>query len=255
MAYAGEGADLHTPLLSFRNVSLRYRDGPREVPLLEGVSFELYPGSSLGVYGERRSGKSTLLRLAAGLQLAHSGAVTFDGVDLATLSPRARATLLRNSLALLTPTDCIAGPGETVIDRVATARGCTGLSLREARRFALSTLDRVGAASLSEHEAGSSLSCSERALVALAKALVREPRLLLVDEPPPVPSISERDRFIALLRSVARERHISLLLASEDLTALQGLSTLASLSRGELSLAGEPPNVVPFPVRPAAEVL
>ena len=57
----------------------------------------------------------------------------------------------------------------------------------------------------------------------LARALVREPRLLLVDEPAPMPSLRDRERFCATLREVASERGIALLIASEDMSTLQGV--------------------------------
>ena len=75
----------------------------------------------------------------------------------------------------------------------------------------------------------------------LARALVREPRLLVVDEPAPMPSLGERERFCALLRATPSERGIALLMASEDLAVLQGLAVLGSIADGELcSRAGAP---------------
>ncbi len=235
------------PLLSFASVHKGYRDGPRTVSLLHDVSFELWQGHSLGIYGAARSGKSTLLRLAASIESPDSGSVRFEGVDVHSHRP----TLLRGPIALLTPDDRSPAPPDTVMDQVAIACGAASRSLRQARRAALAALDRVGGASLSALPSAA-LSASDRALVSLACALVREPRVLLVDEPAPLPSILDRERFCALLRDVSRERHIALLVASEDMSTLQGLSTLASLASGELCLADQPPKVVPFPHRPAA---
>jgi ABC-type molybdenum transport system ATPase subunit/photorepair protein PhrA len=99
-----------------------------------------------------------------------------------------------------------------------------------------------------------SLSPTERARVMLARALVRAPRLLVVDEPAPLPSLLERERFCALLRSVAHERSIALLVASEELSTLQGIAVLASLSAGELCSTEEPGTVVEFPRRRAAAI-
>jgi ABC-type glutathione transport system ATPase component len=259
------------PLLSFSSVTKRFRDGSRTLTPLEDVSFELWPGASLGVYGGRRSGKSTLLRLAAAIDLPDAGRVLFEGVDFLDKSGvpglgrasrwrpvggrgrarrRKREELLRGPIALIAE-DRLTTPGETVMDRVALARGAAGSSLHEARRAALTALDRVGAAGLCALTTAA-LSGGERALVSLACALVREPRLLLVDEPPPLPSLSERERFCALLREVSRERDIALLVASEDIGALQGLSSLSSLSGGELCVADQPSKVLRFPRRPAA---
>ena len=70
----------------------------------------------------------------------------------------------------------------------------------------------------------------------LARALAREPRLLVLDEPALMPSLGERDRFYALLRAAAREREMALLVASEEMAALQGFAVLMSIADGELRL-------------------
>jgi len=247
------------PLLSFSNVGKRHRDGGRETVVLDGVSFELRAGSGLGVYGERRSGKSTLLRLAAGIDSPDGGSIRFEGRELTGISSGGRARLLRGPIALLTPAGWLPSPGETVMDHVAMSAGSAGLSLREARRRALGALDRAGVAGVCAEEMTMSLSSAERARVMLARALVHEPRLLVVDEPAAMSSLLERDRFCALLRAVARERGIALLIASEDISALQGVAVLASLSGGELCSTEEPPypaeesgTVVELPRRRAA---
>jgi putative ABC transport system ATP-binding protein len=250
--------DLHSrpaasaPLLSFAAVSKLHCDGDSGMAVLDRVSFELHAGSSMGIYGERRSGKSTLLRLAAGIDSPEEGSIRFEGRELAGISKGERALLLRGSIALLARGGWIPSAGETVMDHVAMSVGSAGLSLREARRRALGALDRVGVAGVSAEEMTVSLSPGERARVMLARALVRAPRLLLVDEPAPLPSLLERERFCALLRSVASEREIALLVASEDLSCLQGLAVLASISGGELCSTEEPGTVVEFPRRHSA---
>lgn len=242
------------PLLSFSNVSKHRREGDRETVVLDRVSFELRAGAGLGVYGQRRSGKSTLLRLAAGLELPDGGSVRFEGRDPARMSERERARLLRGPIALLAPDGWLASPGETVMDNVAMSAGSAGLSLREARRKALGALDRVGMAGLSAEEVTVSLAPADRARAMLACALVGEPRLLVVDEPAPLPSLLERERFCALLRSVAHERSIALLVASEELSALQGIAVLASISAGELCSTTNAGTVVELPRRRAGAI-
>jgi ABC-type lipoprotein export system ATPase subunit len=249
---SASGERPRTPaLLSFSEVAVFHQDGPCASPLLRGVCFELEDGERAGLYGAARSGKSSLLRLACGVQLAREGSVRFGGLDVATLSAARRAQLLREQIALLTPEAWMPSPGETALDCVAVALGSSRLSLRQARRRALSALDRVVEAA-SAQEPASALSLDARARVALARALVREPRLLLVDEPAPLPSIGERERFCALLRELAAQRGIALMVASQDLAMLQGLDTLMSISAGELCSTAPRANVVPLPSRRAA---
>lgn len=238
-----------TPLLSFLNVSKRYPDGGRKIAVLDRVSLQVEAGSSVGIRGARRSGKSTLLRLAAGIALPDSGSVCFAGRDIARMAGSERGRLLRGEIAFMSAADWRATPGESVVDHVATSLGSEGLTMREARRRAMRVLDRVEIGAACAEESTTSLSLDERARVMLARALAREPRLLILDEPVLLPDLSERDSFNALLRAAASERDIALLMASEEMVALQGVAVMMSLTDGEL-VSTEPLGVVvPLPGR------
>ncbi len=235
-----------TPLLSFENVSKRYRDGYREIVALDKVSFELEAGVFIGVWGARRAGKSTLLRLMAGVESPDSGTVRFDGREVGAMPLAERERLLRGDIALMTAGGWCARPSETVVDYVALSLGSSASSVADAKRRARRALDRVG---MNDHadEATRSLSLSERMRAMLAQALVREPRLLLVDEPALVPSLVERDAFYALLRDVGRELCATLVIASEDMAPLHGAEVVMSIGDGELCSTDERGTVVSFP--------
>jgi ABC-type glutathione transport system ATPase component len=237
------------PLLSFEKVSKSYPDGGRKILVLDRVSLELDRGTSLGVYGTRRSGKSTLLRLAAGIELADAGSVRFDGRDLARMGAAERGRLLRGEIAFLSAGDWRTTPGERVVDHVATALGSAGMTIRDARRRALENLERVGVGATGAEEATAALSLAERMRVMLARALARDPRLLILDEPALTHNVGERERFGALLRTEARERGMALLLASEEIAALQGVGVLVSIAAGELCSTDERGAVIALPVR------
>ena len=239
------------PLISFEDVSKRYPDGGREIAVLDRVWLRIDPGVAVGVYGTRRSGKSTLLRLAAGIVLADAGVVRFEGLDVARMSARRRGRLLRSEIAFMSAADWRALPGESVVDHVATSLGSEGLTMRDARLRALRILERVGIGGASAQEPADSLSLTDRTRVMLARALVREPRLLVLDEPALMPNLSDRDRFYALLRGAARERGMALLVASEEMAALQGVGVLMSIAHGELCSTERAGNVVSLPRRRA----
>jgi lipoprotein-releasing system ATP-binding protein len=237
-----------TPLLCFLNVSKRYPDGDREIVVLDRVSMEIEAGALVGVRGARRSGKSTLLRLAAGIALPDAGTIRFAGRDIAQMPGSERGRLLRSEIAFVSAADWRASPGESVVDHVATSLGSAGLTMREARRRAMRVLDLVELA-VGAAEPTTSLSVTERARVMLARALAREPRMLVLDEPGMLPSLGERDRFYALLRGAASERNVTLLMASEEMGALQGVGLLISIADGELNSSESLGTVVPLPGR------
>jgi lipoprotein-releasing system ATP-binding protein len=237
-----------TPLLSFLNVCKRYPDGDREIVVLDRVSMEIEAGALVGVRGARRSGKSTLLRLAAGIALPDSGTIRFAGRDIAQMPGSERGRLLRSEIAFISAADWRASPGESVVDHVATSLGSAGLTMREARRRAMRVLDLVELAAGAE-EPTTSLSVTERARVMLARALARDPRMLVFDEPGMLPSLGERDRFRTLLREAVSERKMTLLMASEEMGALAGLGVLISIADGELNSSESLGTVVPLPGR------
>ena len=90
------------PLLSLRQVTARYVDGRREIVVLDGVSLEIDQGDFVGMWGPKRSGKSTLLRVMAGMEQPDSGEVSFGSRALQSMSARERARQLRSGgIALL----------------------------------------------------------------------------------------------------------------------------------------------------------
>lgn len=235
-----------TPLLSFERVSKRVADGARPVAVLRDASFELDLGAFIGVWGSRRSGKSTLLRLMAGIDLPDAGTVRFDGADMAAMSTAARERLLRRDITLMAPADWRPRTHETVVDHVALSLGSGAVPVRESRRLARLALERVGLTDRADAKTGA-LSMAERVRALLARALVRNPRLLLVDEPALIPSLTERDAFYALLRRIVAESGTTLVVASEDMAPLHGAEIVMSIGDGELCSTDERGAVVEFP--------
>jgi putative ABC transport system ATP-binding protein len=235
-----------TSLLSFENVGKRYPDGHREIVVLDGASFDIGEGVFIGVWGARRAGKSTLLRLMSGVESPDTGKVRFAGRDMAAMSPAQRERLLRNEIALMTTGDWRPNSRETVTEHVALSLGSSMSSVSEAKRRARLALVPVGMAGHAD-DLTRSLSLSERMRVMLARALVREPRLLLVDEPALVPSLAERDALFGLLRDLTRQSGATLVVASEEMAPLHGAEVVMSVGDGELCSTDERGAIVRFP--------
>lgn len=236
------------PLLELTDVHRRLRDGASELLVLDGACLTVHEGELIGVYGERRAGKSTLMRIAAGLERADEGIVIFDGADVGALSVAARARLRRRGGIALALCDRgpLSGGSCPVVEHVALPLTGDGLTLRESEALAHATLDRLDASALS-HLRLDRLSLSERVRVELARALVREPRLLLVDEPAVLPSPGEARQLHALLRSLPRSHGPAVVIASQDMAALAGVQRFLTLVDGRLRGTDSRQQVIPFP--------
>jgi ABC-type cobalamin/Fe3+-siderophores transport system ATPase subunit len=236
------------PLLSLTEVTRRYADGQREIAVLDRVSLEIDPGDHVGVWGPRRSGKSTLLRIMAGFEAPDEGTVRFDGHVTTAMSSRERSRLLRGGGVALVSSEWRPQVNRPVVDLVATAAMGGGMTLHLARPRARQALARVGAWEHADVRAGR-LSLGERIRVGLAAAMVREPRLLLVDEPAVLPSPRESEELYALLRSLGHSADLAVVIASEDLAAIHGSRRTMAVSSGEVRSMDRPGVVLSFPKR------
>jgi ABC-type glutathione transport system ATPase component len=190
-----------------------YRQGGRAGLILEDVSLDVEAAQTVAVVGERWEGKTTLLRLAAGMELAEDGQVLFEGVDLATLSRRKRPG---RDIVWLDRTE--SALGLTILDYLGLplVMGRRGPRRAQARRMAGEALERVGAAHVA-HKRPQALSSWERVLVGLASAVLVRPRLLIVDDLLDALGSSRTLQAGALLNSLAREFGFGVLFSVSDL--------------------------------------
>lgn len=220
------------PLLAVDGVRKRYQRGIRTVAALEDLSLDLYDGDLFGVLGGARSGKTTLLRIAAGIEAPDSGTVRFLGQDLATMSRRDRQHMLREELGCVWRADS-SQRRLTAIDHVALPLiGARWPRMRALAR-AHEMLRQVAAQDCADGLLPE-LSTSERVRVSIAQALVREPRLVLADEPTNTLNSIERDEVLTILGQAAAERRVGVLLTSGDASGLMRTNRLASLADGRL---------------------
>jgi ABC-type lipoprotein export system ATPase subunit len=232
------------PLLSLEWVTKRYVRAGRERTALTEAWLQVDPAELVAVWGRRRSGRTTLLRVAGGLDRPDEGAVRFDGRDLR----HDRDGVLGDQIGYVR-TSFNAAHGERVVDHVALGMLARGVQLDRARGRADAVLERAGVADcadLGPYELGT----AEIARVAIARAMVAEPRLLLVDEPTKGVDLSERDGILTLLRSIADEG-VAVLMTVSEATELSGADRALSIAAGELRGAAAPAEARVVPLRRA----
>lgn len=233
-------------LLEFRHVGKHRADGRGYVAVLEDASLRIDEGDRVGIWGVRRSGKSTLLRIAAGLELPDEGTVIFDGKVLTEISQHERAALRRRDGIGLVRSPWRPLRNRPAIEHVAVALMSDGVSLRDAKRAAFTALTRADAADCA-YIPTSQLSQGELVRVQLAQRLVHEPRMLLIDEPAMLSSPKASMALYELLWSLAQDSKCAIVIASEELDAIQPASRIMTISAGQLRSTDRPGSVVPFP--------
>ncbi|MEV6622310.1 ABC transporter ATP-binding protein [Amycolatopsis sp. NPDC051106] len=167
-----------TPLIEVTAVSRRYDDGP---PALDDTSLSVGAGEAVAILGPSGSGKSTLLNLIAGLDRPDAGTVTVDGVRVDRLGEAASARYRRAKIGMVFQFFNLLDD-LTVADNVVLPAQLAGMAHPAARARAAELLEVLGIARHARAYPGR-LSGGERQRVAVARALVNRPPLLLADEP------------------------------------------------------------------------
>jgi putative ABC transport system ATP-binding protein len=231
-------------LLSIEGVGKRYRRGHREYVALKDVSLSIEHGELVGVLGTRKSGRSTLLRIAAGLERPDHGRVRFEGVDLSTAGDIVgrRIAYCRTSFSEL--------EGDRVLDHVATGLLAQSVASLPARRAAERALARTGVADCARMEPYE-MDGAECVRVAIARALTSSPALLVIDEPTAAVGLLQSDPILRLLRSIADEG-VAVLMSTGDATCLSGVDRAMSLDEGELRGELQPSEAHVVPLRVVA---
>ncbi len=230
-------------VLEFSQVTKRFGD----VPAVSGVSFKVAPAEFFTLLGPSGCGKTTTLRLAAGLESPDEGEILLNGQPVA--SPK-RGIFLppdKRQMGMVFQSYAI-WPHLTVFENVAFPLRVRGETAEGMRRRVLEALELVGLAGL-EGRGATQLSGGQQQRLALARALVYTPAILLLDEPLSSLDAKLREQMRFELRSLQRRLHLSVLYVTHDQTEAMTLSDrIAVVHQGRLEQVGAPAEVYERPV-------
>jgi ABC-type lipoprotein export system ATPase subunit len=222
-------------LLEIRNLTKTYRapDGGDAVEVLRGVDLSLEAGGSLAIVGPSGSGKSTVLNVVGALDQADSGEVLVDGQDVEKLGEKELAAYRNTTVGFIFQLHHLL-PQCTILENVLVPT--LALAKADRSRFrerAGKLLEAVGLGHRLNHRPGE-LSGGERQRVAVARALINEPKLLLADEPTGALDRVNATRLVDLLLEVNKTHGVTLIMVTHAADLAQRMGRSLELVDGKL---------------------
>ncbi|WP_442544250.1 ABC transporter ATP-binding protein [Arthrobacter sp. KN11-1C] len=224
------------PVLNLVNVTLEYPDGDSTLKALDAVDLRVDAGEFFSLVGPSGSGKSSLLAVAATLVRPGSGLVIIDGIDATGLKDTELTSLRREKVGIIFQQPNLL-PSLTAVEQLIIGDHFRGKPSKAARERATELLDVVGLGS-SLNKRPHQLSGGQRQRVNIARALMGQPRVLLVDEPTAALDHERSGSIVRLLRQVTDEFATATVMVTHDTEFLPLTDSVATMRDGRLS-AGE----------------
>ena len=225
------------PIILAKDLGKTYRSGKLEVPALRNVNFAIAPGEFVAIVGPSGSGKSTLFYILGGLTHATSGSVSIDGTDFAKLSDAERTKMRRAKIGFvfqrfnLLPTLSAMGNIEIAHDIANLGAGTPKPLDRELLEH---LTEMLGIAGRLDHRPNE-LSGGEQQRIAIARALITRPSIVLADEPTGNLDTKNSDAVLKMLHTSSRELNQTVLMITHNPEAAQIADRILHVRDGEIT--------------------
>lgn len=223
------------PILEVFDIHKTYRDGEVMAEVLKGISFTVNAGEFVAIQGPSGAGKSTLLNLLGALDKPDSGKIVIDGLELTSEVKIDRIDLFRRDKVGFIFQNHYLMQEFTVLENVMLPLRIQGKSYAEAEEAATRVLTRVGLAHRLVHFP-SQISGGESQRVAVARAVVKNPPLILADEPTGNLDSDNRARFIDVLNTLQAEDKLTVIVVTHEAELAMAASRRLLMRDGKLEL-------------------
>ena len=229
--------DSGSPMIRVENLEKTYTTARGALTLFRGMDFEIQAGEMVAIVGQSGAGKSTLLHILGALDAPTAGTVVCAGTDVARLSQREAAAFRNREIGYVWQFHYLL-PEFTALENVAMPLLARNIAKREAFATAAKWLGEVGLEDRGEHRPGE-LSGGEQQRIALARALVNNPRLLLADEPTGDLDETTAGRVFDLIERLHASHGLTSILVTHNLDLAGRCTRILRLEAGRLA-AGQP---------------
>jgi len=226
------------PLLAAEDVTREFSVGGRAIHAVRNVTMRVEQGDFIALLGRSGSGKTTLLNLLGGLDMPSSGAVLFQGRDMAKINAAEMATLRRKTFGFVFQSFGLL-PLLSAHENVELPLRIGGLGRQEREARAKETLSEVGLAHRLKHRPYE-LSGGEQQRVAIARAMVHKPSVILADEPTAELDSANAKTVFGLLGEIVRRDRVTVIVATHDRVVMEVAHRVLELHDGALTKQAEP---------------
>lgn len=251
-----------TPLVRVDDLSKVFDGGGtffkrRTVRAVDGVTFEIAAGDTLGLVGESGSGKSTLGRIVVGLEPASSGHCEVAEINVGTLRGRARKRLWRHAQMVFQDPYSSLNPRMTVRDSLMEPLRNFGVATGpDAEKMVVETLNACGLSATALHRYPREFSGGQRQRVGIARALITRPDFIVADEPVSALDVSVQAQIINLLQDLRQEFGLTFLFIAHDLGVVRHVADrVAVMYHGKIVEIGSADQVYEKPRHPYTRLL
>ena len=227
------GLDTSSVLLRADDISRIYTLGSEKIHAVRNASLDIQKSRFVLIRGQSGSGKTTLLNLMGGLELPSSGRILYHGRDIASFSQRERTLWRRSEIGFVFQAFALL-PGLTATENVDLPLRITGASTEEVSSRAEYYLDLLGLGKRSHHRIFE-LSGGEQQRVAVARALVKKPNIILADEPTGELDQASAGKVLSIFRSIVDTEGVSVCIASHDPITIEYVDAVYRLRDGEIT--------------------
>lgn len=215
------------------NIVRTYKVDSVEVHALRGVNFIVYPGEFVGLIGRSGSGKTTLLNIIGGLDRPTSGDVFVYGYDIKQLPDKQLTEFRRQRIGFIFQSFALL-PTMSAFENVELPLRMVGKSRRERHQRVMECLELVGLSKWAKHRP-QEMSGGQQQRIAIARALVNSPGLILADEPTGELDTTTAHAIFNLFQTIARQEKVSIVMTSHDPAAEEYVSFTYRMADGQIT--------------------